>query len=597
MSRSIKTAIGIRVGALALAVVCMAVALAVCITKVYENNVAMKEAERFYTTALSAQAAHYSWIEQLNSSINYDVEFNGTTDYQSCALGQWLYGERSSVETDRIVELMELIKPIHQEIHESANTLLALKETNVTAAQLQYQNVIKPQVDQLITYLEDILTESSTIEANAETAVNVCLIVLVCCASFFLAVILAICALLIKYIFSHVVNPLGIITKNAQKLSEGDLKFHIDLKETNNEIGVLAHSLNASVEELSRYVQKLTVVMDQLENGDLNIIEDIIFKGDFYPIQTSTLAFVRNLNHSFHKIRESTESVRMSATQVASGAQALAQGSTEQASTVEEFSANMNEIYNGVKEMAEDTERASEKAKHVGEEIMSSDAKMKDLISAMAEIEQRSREINKIIKTIEDIAFQTNILALNAAVEAARAGAAGKGFAVVADEVRTLASRSAEASKNTTTLITRSIEAIESGVKIANETAELMIATVDNTKEVVDTMQNISKTSQEQTSSISTINSGIEQISSVIQMNSATAQQSAAASQEMENMAKLLDQLLQKFRLQDEPPSSGSGMDSFQEHSDPSFTDTSNTDYYPAEPADNFEDSGSNKYF
>ena len=597
MSRSIKTAIGIRVGALALAVVCMAVALAVCITKVYENNAAMKEAERFYTTALSAQAAHYSWIEQLNSSINYDVEFNGTTDYQSCALGQWLYGERSSVETDRIVELMELIKPIHQEIHESANTLLALKETNVTAAQLQYQNVVKPQVDQLITYLEDILTESSTIEANAETAVNVCLIVLVCCASFFLAVILAICALLIKYIFSHVVNPLGIITKNAQKLSEGDLKFHIDLKETNNEIGVLAHSLNASVEELSMYVQKLTVVMDQLENGDLNIIEDIIFKGDFYPIQTSTLAFVRNLNHSFHKIRESTESVRMSATQVASGAQALAQGSTEQASTVEEFSANMNEIYNGVKEMAEDTERASEKAKHVGEEIMSSDAKMKDLISAMAEIEQRSREINKIIKTIEDIAFQTNILALNAAVEAARAGAAGKGFAVVADEVRTLASRSAEASKNTTTLITRSIEAIESGVKIANETAELMIATVDNTKEVVDTMQNISKTSQEQTSSISTINSGIEQISSVIQMNSATAQQSAAASQEMENMAKLLDQLLQKFRLQDEPPSSGSGMDSFQEHSDPSFTDTSNTDYYPSQPADDFEDSGSNKYF
>ena len=207
---------------------------------------------------------------------------------------------------------------------------------------------------------------------------------------------------------------------------------------------------------------------------------------------------------------------------------------------------------------AQHSKTASEQVGKAGEELTLSNKKMEDMISAMSAISQSSNEIGKIIKTIEDIAFQTNILALNAAVEAARAGSAGKGFAVVADEVRNLASKSAEAAKNTTALIEESIQAVENGTRIADSTASALLLTVESTKVAVDVVDKISQATSEQSSSIQEITQGIDQISSVVQTNSATAEQSAAASEELSSQAEMLKTQVRKFKLRSDASSSAS---------------------------------------
>lgn len=288
-----------------------------------------------------------------------------------------------------------------------------------------------------------------------------------------------------------------------------------------------------------------------MADGDFTVdsVCEAEYTGGFHPLLVSFRGIADKLNDTMQQINQSSTQVASGSQQVASGSQALSQGATEQASSVQELASTINEISNRIKQNADNAQNANEKAGSISTEMNVSNEKMHQMIQAMEDITSCSNEIGKIIKTIEDIAFQTNILALNAAVEAARAGTAGKGFAVVADEVRNLASKSADASKDTSALIENSLKAVENGTRIADETAKSLYQAVNDVNEMAGIIGQISQASIAQADSIAQITIGVDQISSVVQTNSATAQESAAASEELSSQSQLMKNLVGRFKL------------------------------------------------
>lgn len=344
------------------------------------------------------------------------------------------------------------------------------------------------------------------------------------------------------------VRPIKELEEAAQKMAEGD--FNINLTyESEDEIGNLAQSMRAMVSITKTIIEDLSRGLSKMATGYFDLYSDIEYPGDFKQLETSILEISSSLSSTLSTIKMSADQVSAGSDQVSSGAQTLAQGTTEQAGSIQELSATVNEVSNQIKINAENAERANSLTSEVGAELERGNLQMKNMVVSITDIADKSSEISKIIKVIEDIAFQTNILALNAAVEAARAGVSGKGFAVVADEVRNLAGKSAEAARNTTILIEDTVKAVSEGTIIAGETAKSINAVVVNTEQVVLAVTEIAKASKEQAYAISQITSGLDQISSVVQSNSATAEESAAASEELSGQASMLQEEVAKFTL------------------------------------------------
>ena len=355
------------------------------------------------------------------------------------------------------------------------------------------------------------------------------------------------------YIVHSITKPVSEIDNVARKIADGELNESIRYQ-SKDELGVLAVNFNKTVTRLRdyvNYIDEISSILNEVADGNLLFQLTYDYAGEFAKVKTALEHISDSLNTTLTQINQSSEQVASGSDQVASGSQALSQGATEQASSIEELAATINDISQQVSQNAESAKNASRQASIVGEQITVSNDSMKHMTIAMNEISEKSSQIGKIIKTIEDIAFQTNILALNAAVEAARAGEAGKGFAVVADEVRNLASKSAEASKDTANLIEGSMQAVEKGTQIANSTAEQLSQVVSGAQEIVNTIDDIATASQRQSDSIRQVTTGVDQISSVIQTNSATAEESAAASEELSGQAQILKNLVSKFRLKD----------------------------------------------
>ena len=313
----------------------------------------------------------------------------------------------------------------------------------------------------------------------------------------------------------------------------------------------LKKSTATATENTSYIIKDIDNLLTEMADGNLDILSQVPerYIGDYENILKSFKKLKKSINESFHSITQVSEQVSAGATQVSNGAQTLAQGATEQASSVEELSASITDISQRVRQNAADAKKAKSLTVD-SENIMKDSGKDMELARlAMDEISSTSKNISKVIKTIDDIAFQTNILALNAAVEAARAGAAGKGFAVVADEVRNLSQKSAEAAKNTTALIESSIEAVEKGSELVNRTNSDFGQVAGITAEVARLVDEISAQAQEQSAAIVQVSAGIDQVSSVVQMNSATSEESAAASEELSSQAAVLKELVGQFKL------------------------------------------------
>ncbi len=412
-------------------------------------------------------------------------------------------------------------------------------------------NECTPALDRVVELVKPLNEETDTIrtqtleESVKTTNTSIITLVIVTIISIIVAVYICLKVTLL------IVRPVKQVEVAMEGISQGVMSQELDY-DSRDEVGMLVKSVRSTCAGLEGVVKDLTYLMDEMAGGNFNLhANSDIYKGDFQPILNSIRQMNHRLSDTLKQINDASDQVASGADQVSSGAQALSQGATEQASSVEELAATINEISGQVKHTADNAREASSKVMQAQSELSVSNDQMREMISSMEEISQKSGDIGKIIKTIEDIAFQTNILALNAAVEAARAGEAGKGFAVVADEVRNLASKSAEAASNTTMLIEGTIQAVENGTQIADQTARALMATVESTRSAVTYVDKISTAAEEQANEISQVTVGVDQISSVVQTNSATAQESAAASEELSGQSQLLKNLVSGFKLRE----------------------------------------------
>ncbi len=346
-------------------------------------------------------------------------------------------------------------------------------------------------------------------------------------------------------------RPMKACVERMKLLVEGDLETPMPKITNKDETGVLVRSTEALVDGLRIVINDMSYLLNEMANQNLDVHteHEEIYVGSYQDILISMRNMKYKLSSAMNQVNQSAEGVANASSQLSSSAQTLSQGTAEQAGSVQELAARISTISEEVKDTADGALDVRKQTHQTGEEVLLCNQKMQDLVGAMGKIQSSSEEIEKILKTIDDIAFQTNILALNAAVEAARAGSAGKGFAVVAEEVRSLAGKSAQAAQNTSELIAKSTEAVHMGTEIAQNTADVLLEVVNSIQSVVQSIDQIAIVSNEQSESVEQVSKGINQISDVVQSNSATAEEGAAASEQLSAEAAGLKDLVEQFTL------------------------------------------------
>ena len=460
------------------------------------------------------------------------------------------YDPQFSDKVENIHTIMDDAASIREEIIESSAKFTY--ESNLEAYSL-YLNDYEPNLTKVTSILENLTTELgeaiNTRYNNAQSTktFNIVIIVTVVVVAAVLVVVLTV--ILTKAIvppITQIVDSMNLIANGLLKEADGTITYR-----SKDEIGVLAHAARKVIRFFQNVLPSISDVCRNYGNGNFNCTCENYesYVGETSEIRDSLMYVRDNLSAALANVDQASNQLLSGAGEVASGAQSLAQGATEQASSIQELSETITSISDAIKENSENAAEASEKANAAGAEVQEVNTMMSELVSAMHEISEFSGETKKIVKTIEDIAFQTNILSLNAAIEAARAGAAGKGFAVVAEEVRNLAGKSAEAAKNTTRIIESTVNSIVSGNQLCAEVAEKMNKVGETAGKVTVINNKIADSSKKAADSIVKVTIGVDQISNVVQTNSATSEQSAAASEELSSQANMLKELVKKFSL------------------------------------------------
>ena len=395
-----------------------------------------------------------------------------------------------------------------------------------------------------------IKLDELTDEASSETVRNM----VVCTVAGFVVIIVCLVFAFTltrktsKRVLETILGPLHAIEDVAMELTEGNLHSTLEYH-SDDEIGKLAHSMRKSIRILGTYVDDIDRSMKLFSEGNFDVHPEVEWRGDFVGILNSFMAFQASMAGTIKGIQNVSNEVSGAAEQVASSSNDLADGATNQAAVVEELTATVTGVSEQVEKNSQSAKEISVKVDELGNAISESNGKMHEMVDSMHEISEASKEIDKIITTINEIASQTNLLALNASIEAARAGEAGKGFAVVANQVNVLADQSAQAAKESATLIETSVKAVEKGMVIAGQTAAQLEEVAENSKLITTEVTNIAETLETQTTEIKQINEGIEQINDVVQTNSATSEECAAASQEMSSEAESLREMIRKFKV------------------------------------------------
>ncbi len=442
------------------------------------------------------------------------------------------------------------VEDVHTAAHTAIDEISSMSPTTQKAEMTKiYESEFKPANDEYSALaFAQINTLSNKIvqeEATLDVIVNIALAVVVITVT----ILGLVCLNLLAYMSKHVTKPLEFFAIEVKKLAKGELDADFSIKTNSYEIDVLSTSLTSSVNEFKSVVSDLTEGIGWLAQKDFSVYPEMKYPGDFSQVEVWLAKLIDQIRSTMKIINDTSVQVSLEAGQFSESSQHLARVSIEQASGIEEISSSVSNILSKVHESAENAKNASELGAKSGDLLNESTEEMSSLLVAIAEIEKSSTDIQKIIKTIDDIAFQTNILALNAAVEAARAGEAGKGFAVVADEVRNLAQKSTEAAKNTTLLIQQSLSAVSKGAEIAGNTNESFSKMQENIKQVLNSVDNIASATEEQADNIKEISDGIHQISGIIQSNSATSEQNAAISAQLLEQSKRLDMSISEFKL------------------------------------------------
>lgn len=395
-----------------------------------------------------------------------------------------------------------------------------------------------------------IKLDELTDEASSETVRNM----VVCTVAGFVVIIVCLVFAFTltrktsKRVLETILEPLHAIEDVAMELTEGNLHSTLEYH-SDDELGKLAHSMRKSIRILGTYVDDIDRSMKLFSEGNFDVHPEVEWRGDFVGILNSFMAFQASMAGTIKGIQNVSNEVSGAAEQVASSSNDLADGATNQAAVVEELTATVTGVSEQVEKNSQSAKEISVKVDELGNAISESNGKMHEMVDSMHEISEASKEIDKIITTINEIASQTNLLALNASIEAARAGEAGKGFAVVANQVNVLADQSAQAAKESATLIETSVKAVEKGMVIAGQTAAQLEEVAENSKLITTEVTNIAETLETQTTEIKQINEGIEQINDVVQTNSATSEECAAASQEMSSEAESLREMIRKFKV------------------------------------------------
>lgn len=503
--------------------------------QIWQMKTAIESKESNLYKAISAKSA--SEIDQLLALADQDEQlvqkawkdFYQTTSADKADLTKY-YDQLNSAETIR----KEISTLIQNGSLDAALTALNERYSPAKEAALASLEVIVEGRD------VRVLEQAKSAKSAQREATLLSLLVLL--GSF------AISILLEYFIIKSILVPLREAEGVAIEMSKGNLLVPLTY-ESPDEIGVLADGLRSMMKSVNSYIKDIDRAMALMANGDFAVKPSQPFLGDFANIERSITKFIITITATLNELQNSASLVSDGATLVSNGSQSLAQGSAEQSQAIEQLSESIAQISNHVSLNVKNTKNAKEMADHATDGVTASNQHMAMLVTAMNDINQKSEQIGKIIKTIEDIAFQTNILALNAAVEAARAGAAGKGFAVVADEVRNLATKSSSAAKDTAILIESSIEAVRHGATLVNQTAEGLLSIVDSSNATTRLISEVTAASDEQALAIGQVSEGIEQITAVILSNSATSEESAAASEELSAQASIMRELVSRFNI------------------------------------------------